>query len=255
MPHCRFTAAERLASSRPWAIAHRGASRHFPENTLPSFAAAVAAGADAVELDFQAAADGTLVVIHDDTLERTTNAPAVWGRQRLAVCERTWPELAQLDAGGWFGPQSSAVAPPTLEQALAAIVPHAIALVERKSGPAGDLIALLRSQNCVDCVVVQSFDWQWLAECRRLAPKLSLTVLGEKALRAEHLDEAVRLGAVALAWDDAATDAGTIAAIHARGMKAWAWTVDEPARQQQLLAWGIDGVITNDPGPLAAHLS
>lgn len=254
MPQSSLSAAARIASPRPLVIAHRGASWQFPENTLPSFAAAVAVGADAVEFDFQAAADGTLVVIHDDTLERTTNAAALWGHE-LAVRHHPWAELSQLDAGSWFGPQFRGTALPTLEQALAAIVPQAIAVAERKSGPAGELVSQLRSLGCLDRVVVQAFDWAFLADCRRLAPELTLAVLGEKTLRAEHLDEAVRLGARAVGWDDAASDAGTIAAIHARGMRAWVWTVDDPARQQQLLAWNVDGLITNDPAALVAHLS
>lgn len=248
------TAAERIALPRPLVIAHRGDSQHFPENTVPALAAAAALGADAVELDFQLAADGTLVVIHDDGLERTTNAVALWGQERLAVGQRRWAELAQLDAGGWFGPQFRGTGLPTLGPALAAICPPALALVEHKSGSAGELVQVLAGLGCQNRVVVQSFDWHFLTDCRRLAPELALAVLGEKTLRREHLDEASRLGAVAVAWDDATTDAGTIAAIHTRGMKAWAWTVDAPERQQQLLGWGLDGVITNDPGALLTDL-
>ncbi len=244
--HCRRTVLRR----RPLVIAHRGASRQAPENTLPAFAAALSLGVDLVEFDYQAAADGTPVAIHDADLIRTTNAGEILGPTRLKVAERNWPELAKLDAGSWFSPAFRGTPLPSLADALAAVASGAVALVERKSGDAATLCRWLQATNLPRRVVVQSFDWQFLTDCRRLDPQLTLAVLGEEALSAEQLDAAVALGASAVAWDDAITSVGSIAMIHARGLKAWVWTVDDPARQRQLLAWGVDGLITNDPAGL-----
>src|SRR6266436_3236922 len=91
-----------IASPRPLVIGHRGYSRVAPENTLPSFRQAMSAGADLVELDFHQAKDGTLVVIHDAELDRTTNARAWWGGRHIPVATRTAAELLSLDAGRWF---------------------------------------------------------------------------------------------------------------------------------------------------------
>jgi glycerophosphoryl diester phosphodiesterase len=250
----QLTAAELCARCRPLVIAHRGASRQAPENTLPAFAAALSLGVDLIEFDYQAAADGTPVVIHDADLDRTTNARDILGCGPLKVADSTWPELARLDAGSWFSPAFRGTPLPSLADALAAIVPGAVALVERKSGDAATLCRWLEATNLTERVAVQSFDWQFLADCRRFVPQLTLAVLGEKALTSGRLDAAMDLGASAVAWHDANTDAGSIAAIHARGLKAWVWTVDDPARQRQLLAWGVDGVITNDPAGLLREL-
>ena len=248
------TAAEMCASSRPLTIAHRGASRQAPENTIPAFAAAVNLGVDLVEFDYQLSADGTPVVIHDADLDRTTNAAEIWGSTRLKVAECSWTELAALDAGSWFSPAFSSTPLPSLADTLATIVPSSLALVERKSGDAASLCGWLEKANLTEQVVVQSFDWAFLTECRRLIPQLTLAVLGEGTLTPDRLDAAADLRAAAVAWDNARTDAATIAAIHARGLKAWVWTVDDPNRWRELLAWGIDGMITNDPAGLLREL-
>ena len=77
---------------------------------------------------------------------------------------------------------------------------------------------------------MQAFDWDYLAGCHELAPDLVLAALGDKELTAEKLDEIAKTGARVVGWEDKYTNAGTIAAIHARGWKAWVWTVDEPER-------------------------
>src|SRR5688500_2848986 len=96
-----FARLRELAARGPIVVAHRGDSAGFPENTLPAFAAAVAAGAPMIEFDIQAALDGVLVCIHDDTLDRTTDAAALLGRAGVAVAALTAAQLARFDAGGW----------------------------------------------------------------------------------------------------------------------------------------------------------
>jgi glycerophosphoryl diester phosphodiesterase len=228
-------------------IAHRGDSGVAPENTLPAFASAVKADADLVELDYLHSADAVPVVIHDDDLDRTTNAKKLWGKSQWRVVDTRLAELKALDAGSWFKPHFAGTRIPTLVEALDTIQAGSITLIERKHGDPATCVALLKEKNLLDKVVVQSFDWDYLDGVHRLAPDLVLAALGEKALTGERLDRIDRLGARIVAWDDKATSAETIAAIHARGCKAWVWTVDDPQRIGQLVAAKIDGIITNRP--------
>jgi glycerophosphoryl diester phosphodiesterase len=91
-----------LESPRPLVIAHRGYSAMAPENTLPAFERGVVSSADMVELDYHHSKDGQLVVLHDYTLDRTTDATNRWGGRGFKVADKTLAELRQLDAGKWF---------------------------------------------------------------------------------------------------------------------------------------------------------
>ncbi len=105
------TVAELVRASRPWVVAHRGYSARYPENTLCAFEAAIDAGADVVELDVGLSADRVPFVLHDATLERTTN-----GRGPLHAHRAT--ELEALDAGSWFAPEFAGERLPTLQAVL-----------------------------------------------------------------------------------------------------------------------------------------
>ena len=242
------SARELAAASRVLVIAHRGDSRNAPENTLPAFEAAAELGVDFVELDYLTAADGVPVVFHDEFLDRTTDACRRWAGRRIPLAAKTFAELSELDAGSWFSPQFAGTRVSSLEQVLAAIVPRACLMIERKSGDAAACVDLLRSQDALDRVTVQAFDWQFLRQCHELAPELLLGALGDKRLDQQRLDAACATGAHLIGWEAAALDGPTIAAVHACGLKAWAWTVDEPSEARRLLAAGVDGLISNVPG-------
>ncbi|MBI3836363.1 MAG: glycerophosphodiester phosphodiesterase [Planctomycetia bacterium] len=245
-------AAQRVAGPGILVIAHRGDCRVAPENTLPAFASALKAGADLVELDYYHSADGVPVVCHDADLDRTTNATALWGGTKLKLSSKNLTELRQLDAGSWFGQRFAGTRIPTLAEALDTIQAGSMTLVERKDGDPATCIELLKQKKLLDRVVVQSFDWDYLAECRRLAPKLTMAALGDKKLDSARLDKIAKTGASVVAWENKNTDASTIAVIHARGWKAWVWTVDDPARIGQLVEAKIDGIITNRPSQTRA---
>jgi len=234
---------------------HRGNAVAAPENTLPSFSEAIALGADLVELDYRHSADGVPVVFHDETLDRTTDARGRWGVRKAKVQDKTLAELRELDAGAWFDPRFAGSRIPTLEEALDVIDAGAVAVLERKTGDARTLVELLGRKRLIDRVVVQAFDWPFLAECRRLEPGLALAALGERTLGADKLEQIARLDVQAVGWDDRSTTASSIAAVHQRGWKAWVWTVDSPARSRELLAAGIDAIITNAPGRLKSLLA
>jgi glycerophosphoryl diester phosphodiesterase len=241
------TAAERVAAPGILVIAHRGDSKVAPENTLPAFVSAVKAGADLVELDYLHSADGVPVVIHDDDLDRTTDACARWGGEKITLASKNLAELRLLDAGKWFDAKFAGTRIPTLDEALDAIGAGSITLIEHKAGDPATCINLVRQKGLLDRVVVQSFDWDYLEGCHKLAPSLTIAALGDKEFTPEKLDEIARTGARVVAWENKYTTASTIAAIHAKGYKAWVWTVDDPRRVEELVAAKIDAIITNRP--------
>lgn len=243
-------AAALVAADRVLVIAHRGDSRRAPENTLPAFVSALATPADFVELDYVHSSDGVPVVFHDDDLDRTTNAPAVLGAGlRPENC--TLADLRRLDAGSWFRADFAGTRLPTLEEALAAILSGACCMVERKLGDAATCVELLQRCGALDRVIVQAFDWSFLADCRRLAPRLVLGALGHQRPTEERLASAAQLGVQVITWDQREVTAADIAAIHRLGAKAWVYTVNDRRRAFELLDGGIDGIISDVPGEMA----
>lgn len=240
--------AERLVEAdRVLVIAHRGDSKAYPENTLPAFESAVRIGADLVELDYVHTSDGVPVVIHDATLDRTTNAVELWGGKRIRVDSKTLADLGPLDAGAWFRPEFAGTRLPTLEAALDAIQAGSTTLIERKEGDAKTCVELLERKGLVGEVVVQAFDWNFLADCRKLRPDVVLGALGQGKLPPERLDAIEKCGATIVGWHFLSLRKEQIDAVHERGLKAWAWTVDDPKAALQLVEWGVDGIITNVP--------
>src|SRR2546430_4343262 len=119
-----------IAGKRPLVIGHRGCCQIAPENTLPSFKLAMAAGVDLVELDYHQSKDRKLVVIHDAELDRTTDAASRWGRRNIEVASTTAAEIQTLDAGSWFDPKYPGTKVPLLAEALEVIQAGSATLIE-----------------------------------------------------------------------------------------------------------------------------
>ena len=255
--------AERLLNTnRPLVIAHRGYSAAAPENTKPSFALALAAGADLVELDYHHSKDGVPMVIHDGTLDRTTDAIARWGGKDIRVESRTVAEMLQLDAGAWFKMPQKGVRLPTLEDAFDVIQKGGVTLIERKGGDPATLAALLKRRDLVNQVVVQSFDWKFLRAYHQLQPQQVLGALGplgvrggisvtddQKALDATWITEVLQTGASVVVWNRQ-VDEGSVKLAHGLGLRVWVYTIDDEAVASSLLAMGVDGIITNNPSQI-----
>jgi glycerophosphoryl diester phosphodiesterase len=214
----------------PLVIAHRGASAREVENSLAAFRTARALGADAVELDVHASADGSLVVHHDETIGSHRIADSSFqevGRNRLANGEPI----------------------PTLDQALTAIFPHMMAFVEIKAlDPRWDekLLATFGASPDWTRLAVHSFDHRIM---RRLAVKRRDLRCG--VLSASYPVSPLRMlddaNAVVL-WQDAALiDDALVRAVHSVGKLVYAWTVDDPRQMLHLLAMGVDGLCSNHP--------
>lgn len=245
------TPAQKLiGQSRPLVIAHRGNSSVAPENTLPAFQSALDAKSDLIELDYYHAADGVPVVIHDEILDRTTDAERVFGQPKLVIGDFSSADLRKLDAGSWFDEKFAGLKIPTLTESLDLIQSGSVTLVERKAGDAEAIVRLLEKMNLIEKVVVQSFDWEYVARCRKLSSKLALATLSGKPAAPEQLAAAAATGADIIVWDHRKIDGNQIEQIHKLGKKAWAYTIDEPARAKQLIAAGLDGVITNKPAEI-----
>jgi glycerophosphoryl diester phosphodiesterase len=253
--HSGISACALIGQPRVLVIAHRGDSRVAPENTLPAFISAVQSGADLVEFDYHHSADGVPLVLHDAVLDRTTDASERWCAASIEIRAKSAADLQTLDAGGWFDPRFAGTRIPTLGEALDVIHPDAMPLVEHKAGDAATCVRILAERGLLDRAVVQSFDWQFLADCRRLAPALVLGALGKYDLCAQRLDQIGQTGAAVVGWSDRDLTPQGIAAIHARGLRAWVFTVDDPRRAAVLVAAGIDAIITNVPATMRACLA
>lgn len=244
------TIVDLLDSPKTLLLAHRGDSRVAPENTLPAFDSALKLGVDLVELDYHQSADGVPVVIHDKDLDRCTDACARWGGEKILLSSRIWADLCQLDAGQWFGKQFTGTRLAKLEVALSLICPRAGCMIERKSGDAETLVALLERLAFVDRCAVMAFDWDFLARCRRLSSSMVLGALGTERLTDQHLDAATQFAPRIIGWDNRHITPEGIDMAHRRGLKVWIWTVDDPQRAAELIRWQVDGLITNAPGTI-----
>src|SRR3954469_21197998 len=171
-------ALDLISLKRPLVIGHRGYCQFAPENTLPSFKLAVAAGADLVELDYYHTRDGQLIVMHDPDLDRTTDATNRWGGRKIKVESKTADEIQTLDAGSWFDPKYAGTKVPLLTEALEMIQKGNVTLIERKAGDPATCIKLLNERDLINQVIVQAFDWEYLRAFHQQKPEQVLGALG-----------------------------------------------------------------------------
>jgi len=227
----------------PLSIAHRGDSLFAPENTCAAFASALGK-ADLVELDARVSSDGQWVVMHDETVGRTTDGSG-------AVASLSLARLKQLDAGSWFSPGFAGERVPTLAEALAVILPAATPLVEVKAGTAAAFVAELERLGAITNVVVQSFDWNFLSAVHARRPDIRLGALGSGTLTASALASITNAGAQIVAWEKSGVTANEAVLARAAGLALYVWTVDGP-EILNFLELGVDGIISNDPGMVRA---
>jgi glycerophosphoryl diester phosphodiesterase len=221
-------------------IAHRGASGRFPENTLKAFGAAIDAGAQMCELDVQLTSDGALVVIHDETVERTTDG-------RGAVRSMTLEELKRLDAGVHSGREFKGERIPTLEEVMAISDGRCELNIELKgAGIERKVCELLVARRAFATAMISSFDWDALALVRHFEPRLRVGLLATQ-WPARLVGAAFELKAESInPRSDFVTEDLCIAA-HERNLCVYTWTVDEPGEMRRLIAFGVDGIMTNYP--------
>ncbi len=228
-------------------IAHRGASALYPENTLRAFIAAADLGADMCEFDVRMTRDGEVVVIHDATVNRTTD-----GRGRVAAMSAD--AIKGLDAGVRFGVKFRNEAVPTLAEVAAALSGQCGRRcgmdVELKArGLEARVCDVLRERRVIESSIVSSFDWDQLKVVAAEEPGLRLALLGEKA-PSVLLQAAATMHAFAIAPRFDIADAALCAEAHRRGLAVYVWTVDDAPTMRRLIAAGVDGIMTNNPKKL-----
>lgn len=238
------------ASSRaaPWPypfwIAHRGAGRLAPENTLAAFALGLAHGYRMFECDARLSADGEVFLLHDDRLERTTDG------EGDAVAQ-PWAALAQLDAGAWHGPRFGGERLPTLAQAVAFCRASGCVLdVEIKPAPGDEartgrrVAEVLAGETFAIPPLLSSFAPAALAAAASVAPALPRGLLLE-TFGTGWRAQAASLGCVAVIAECAAWTPQTAAQAAAAGLRRLAYTVNDDAEAERLRALGLDGLITD----------
>ena len=238
-------------------IAHRGASAHAPENTIAALRLADVHDADMVEIDVQETKDHQLVLMHDVTLARTTDAESVYpDRSPWDVSSFTLEEIRELDAGSWFGDRYEGERVPTLGEALSAIRDTDLGLLleikapERYPGIERRIADELRrhpSWLSPSELVVQSFAAGSLRRFDEIMPDVPIGLLGAPPVA--DLPERARFADL-INPPQSAVDEDYVDAVHDLGMEVFTWTVDSAAAMRRVIAAGVDGVITNRPDVL-----
>jgi glycerophosphoryl diester phosphodiesterase len=233
---------------QPVIFAHRGACAHAPENTLPSFEMAVEHQADAIELDAKLSSDGEVMVIHDQTVDRTTG-------NRGKVNELTLAELKQLDAGRSFDEKFKGVQIPTLDEVFEAVGQKVLVNVEltnyksTRDQLVEQVVKVVKQHHMEDRVLFSSFFPGNLAKCRTLLPltpvaQLCLPGLLGTITRSRFLRKVSPqvvhpyLADVSKSYVDKE---------HRAGRRIHVWTVNNEQDMRRMYAIGVDGVFTDDP--------
>ena len=230
----------------PALCAHRGAGQLAPENTLAALRLGHAQGYRMAEFDVKLSADGVAFLLHDATLERTTN-----GHGRADAC--TWRELAQLDAGGWHSPAYAGESVPTLAAVARFSMAYGMAVNievkptpgrERETGAAIALDAAALWAAASVKPLLSSFSAVALEAARDAVPDLPRAFLVDR-VDASTVSRALAIDCIALDVKHTLLDADLVQRARAANLRVLAWTVNETARVDALRAIGVDTVITD----------
>ena len=230
----------------PFWIAHRGAGKLAPENTLAAFRLGARHGYRAFECDVKLSADGVPFLLHDATLQRTTSGAGPAGDQ-------PWSEMSRLDAGGWHSRAYAGEPLPSLDAVAAFVLRNGHALnIEIKPSPGaerrtGEVVAAHAARRWQGSTppLLSSFEPEALAGAQAAAPQLPRALLLDQ-LRGGWFEQAQALRCVAVVFAYALLDAPLVERLHTAGLRALAYTVNDPAEAHRLQRAGIDGLITDE---------
>lgn len=240
----------------PWPlwIAHRGAGKLAPENTLAAFRLGARHGYSAFECDVKLSADGVPFLLHDATLDRTTNGHGVAG-------QRTWAELSRLDAGSWHGRAHAGEPLPCFDAIAAFCRANGHALnIEIKPTPGedrrtGEVVAAAAARLWAGRSLpplMSSFQVDALEGARASAPQLPRALLID-SLRSGWLEQAQQLGCVAVVANFNLYHREMVERLHGAGLWALAYTVNDESPARWLLGLGLDGLITDAVDRFSPH--
>jgi len=240
-----------LREYRPLSVAHRGHSIFYPENTLEAYRKAIELGIEMIECDVNITRDGQLVMIHDSTLDRTTN-----GTGRVSAA--TWEELQRLDAGGKFKPEFAGVRIPSTEETLLLYKEAGIfSCIEVKGANADEanrialgLVELFVKYNMLDTTFMSSYNHDAVHLARAKCPEL-LTATERlpddaPADPSEALRQAKSFNAPVLQHQYTVLNADTVRVLHENNIAVWSWaTTDEPSMLLSINL-GVDALMGDD---------
>ncbi|TAF64576.1 MAG: glycerophosphodiester phosphodiesterase [Cytophagales bacterium] len=233
-------------------IAHRGASSVAPENTLIAIKKALDFEADIIEIDVFQTSDSVVILMHDETLDRTTN-----GEGRIE--EHSYLELSRLEAGSWFSPSFAREPIPRLEEVIELINGEARLLIEIKEGGNNieqNVLKIINQYKAKDWCIVQSFDAGVVQTVKDLDKNIEVHQLavGNISALPFHWNRGLRIGSV-YQYNNTShinlnyqyVSAKVVRKIHEQGQKIYVWTVNKPEDMRRLAAMGVDGIITDYP--------
>jgi len=229
-------------------IAHRGASALAPENTLPAFELALQLGVNEVELDVRRCATGEVIVIHDKSVDRTTDGIG-------AVKDKSFAEIKALDAGSWFDERFRGESVPALDEVFDLLAGRLTVNIELKGGslnPDGIeqvVVESIRRHGMIERVIISSFNPCRLRRIRAKAPELKTALIFSpyNSLYLRRAWFAPILKVDGLHAFHSMVDRHFVDGAHRRGRWVYAWTVDEREQMEKLILTGLDGIVTNDP--------
>jgi glycerophosphoryl diester phosphodiesterase len=235
--------------ARPLLIGHRGCPTLCPENTLASFEGAMQAGCDMIELDVTLTKDRKVVVIHDDTLDRTTTGKGPVRGHALA-------EIKALDAGSWFDARFAAERVPELSEAIRLTAGRCMLNIEIKESAfeadypvdavEHQVVKHVKTSGAMDRVIISSFDKRILQRIAAMDVPPAIAYISDHGADKSVLEMLVAMKA--FSWHPLykVLTRDQVDMLHSAGLKVFPWTINTRAEAEKVLALGVDGLICNE---------
>ena len=234
----------------PWIVAHRGYRQKYPENTLAAFKAAVEAGVSMIELDVNFSRDRKVVVIHDATLERTTDGHG-------AVSDNTMAELKKLDAGSWFDPRFADQHLPELSEVLDLVNGRARVNIEIKAHAyehnhppdaiEKQVVELVKQKNMQDSILISSFEIDILVQIASMQEPAAIALISKTPVSNRIIEICTSLKVFSWHPDHLIVTQRQVDMMHVAGLKVFPYNVDTYEDYVKMMKMKVDGVITDDP--------
>lgn len=242
--------SELKTAKRPVVIAHRGYRVKYPENTLVAFQGAIDAGVDMIELDVLLTKDRSTVVIHDESLDRTTNGQGM-------VSDYTLSELKTFDAGSWFDARFKGERLPTLQEVLDLVKGQVFLNIEIKRSAyephhppdaiEKQIVELVWRKNVVESVLISSFEWPVLERLAAMKDAPAIALLSRYPDEDNHLEACRKLGAFSWHPRSLAVKEEHVRKMHEAGILVFPYNADTPEEIERMLEMHVDGLIVDDP--------
>ncbi len=236
-----------MTRTKPMIIAHRGLSGYYPENTLLAFQEALKLPIDAVEFDVRRTKDGVLVVIHDETVDRTTNGSGYVGSFTL-------DEINKLDAGSWKGKEFAETHITSLDETLEVLDRQSVLVIEIKEpGTESQIIETVKRYNALEWINLVSFHANAIASAKKIEPHISCALIGGKSIGAsdntffDFVHATLGCDANSVMVHYSTLTPKRVHYCHKRFLSVGTWTVDDKNLAERLILMGVDAIASNYP--------